>query len=478
VSRDRRRVEPFFAAGEGDAARRLLLLSPHFPPGTAAGALRWQKLARHAADRGFGLDVLAYAPAELERPDASRLAELPKGTRVFGVPRRPLALERAEKRALAVRDALRARPRAGPPGAGADLAAGAPRAVAQAQADAAASSRRPWVRAYDAAMEYARHGRWARDAATLAGRIHEPGVHVAVVSCGPPHMVHEGGRLAAERCRLPLVVDMRDPWRLTDRLTDDVDSPLWHRLAARYEPRVVARADLVVMNTPQARDAMRAAYPARAARIVAVLNGWDEEPALPPAAPDGRFLVAFVGTVYLDRDPRPFFRAAARVVRELRLDPRAFGIEFLGHVDAPRGVSCTALAAAEGLAPYFAARPPAPRREALALMARATLLLNLPQGLPKAIPSKVYEYMTSPAWVLALAEAGSATAWVMREAGADVVAPGDVDGIAAVLRERIEQHRRGTRPVPLARDARFSRRAQAGRLFDALERVLAGAPPA
>ena len=99
------------------------------------------------------------------------------------------------------------------------------------------------------------------------------------------------------------------------------------------------------------------------------------------------------------------------------------------------------------------------------------MLLNLPQSLHLAIPSKVYDYMRFPAWVLSLSEADSATAWLLGQVRGRVVAPYDVDGIARVLRECIEQHCRGVRPAPLTRDPRFSRRAQAERLFTAIERI-------
>lgn len=451
------------------ATRRILLLSPHFPPGAAAGALRWQKLARHACERGFGLDAVAFDPAALERRDEGRLADLPADVRAFGVPPRRLAIERLEKAALAALRPLRRGARAG----GAEASGPGP-----ARAPASASAGPGWhprqvLRAYDAAMDYAREGSWAADAARVALRVFDPSRHCVVVSCGPPHMAaHEAGRRVAEHTRRPFVVDMRDPWRLVDRLAEGLESPTWRRLAARYERRVIALADLVVMNTVLARDAMRRLYPERAERIIAVLNGWDEDP-LPVAKPDPRFLVAFVGTIYLDRDPRPFFRAAGRVVRELGLAPEEFGIEFLGDVGDVGGSSTTALAASEGLDRHFRARPPAPHREALELMARATLLVNLPQSLPMAIPSKVYEYMRFPAWVLCLSEPGDSPAWLLGAAGGDVVDREDAEGIARVLRTRVEEHRRGVRPEPLARDARFSRRAQAARLFDAIDGLLA-----
>ena len=40
-----------------DGTPRLLLITYHFPPGQAAGALRWQKFVTRGAARGWAFDV-------------------------------------------------------------------------------------------------------------------------------------------------------------------------------------------------------------------------------------------------------------------------------------------------------------------------------------------------------------------------------------------------------------------------------------
>ena len=62
-----------------------------------------------------------------------------------------------------------------------------------------------------------------------------------------------------------------------------------------------------------------------------------------------------------------------------------------------------------------------------------------------------------------LAGAGAVT-----EAGADRVAPDDIEAIEAVLERHFDQRRAGERATPVAADPRFSRRVQAERLFDAI----------
>ncbi|HEX8692853.1 MAG TPA: hypothetical protein VF746_10565 [Longimicrobium sp.] len=456
--------------------RRLLLISHHFPPGQATGALRWQKLASHAAERGWGIDAITVHPDSLASADFTRLAELPEGTRVYGVRVPPDRWARWEDAAHAfLRRVVR---RSASPGrSGSSGGSASPAHPAPADADLAWRRDLRWsatpagaLRAYRAWRSFAHEWAWAKEAADAAAAVLEAGVHAAVVTCGPPHMVHLAGRQAAARAGLPFVMDLRDPWSLAPAVTRALGSPLWYRLAERHERRAVADAALVVCNTGALADAMRAAHPAAAERVVAVMNGCDEEP-LPPRREDGRFTIAYAGNIYIDRDPRPLLRAAARVAREEGLPPERFGLEFVGHADAFGGVPLVALAEAEGAGGYVTVHPRRPRAEALAMLAKASVLLSLPQGVDLAIPSKVFEYMQFPAWLLALAARGSATEVLLRGSGADVVEPGDEEAIARVLGDRYRRWARGERPRPLNADGRFGRRRQAEVLFAELERI-------
>jgi glycosyltransferase involved in cell wall biosynthesis len=284
-------------------------------------------------------------------------------------------------------------------------------------------------------------------------------------------MPYEAARRLAQGAGLPLVLDMRDPWRLQQRLNEHVASPLWFRLAERYERRCVAQAALVVTNTEPFRDAMRRTYPDHAERIIAVMNGIDEEP-IPEVPPDPRFVVAYAGAIYLDRDPGPLLRAGARVIREEGLSPEQFRIEFIGNTESYGGVPVAQIAASAGITEYVGTGPPRPRGEAMAFLARATLLVSLPQDSDLAIPSKVFEYLNFKAWVLALATPESATGLALAGTGADLADPGDEAAIAEVLRRHWREFAAGSRPGRPAGTAGLRRRAQARILFDALAPLL------
>jgi hypothetical protein len=454
----------FFEAAEpsAKAQRRLLLISMHFPPAQAIGALRWQKLARYAHERGWGLDVLTLDPECLERMDSSTLDDLPPGTRVFGVRLESSASERAVDILWQGLRRLRSAPvrRRG--------------SIGRTEVHAGGGMRAQLRRAYFAWREQARDLRWARHAAHAGVEMVRPAVHRAVVSCGPPHLAHEAGRRVAARTGLPLIVDLRDPWSLVERLPEEVASPLWFARARWFERRVVAAAALVVTNTDACRRAMAALYPGAAPRIITVMNGYDDDERIPLAAtrPGGRFVIAYAGSIYIDRDPTPLFRAAALLISSLRLSPDEVGIELMGEVQRFGERPVSDLARAAGIERYVHLLPSRPRRAALEFLSGAGVLVCLPQDSHLAIPGKVFDYMRFDAWILALAEPESATARLLAGSGADVVSPRDPDAIAGVLAERYREFRAGIRPTRLGGNGRFSRREQARRLFDAVDAQL------
>jgi hypothetical protein len=452
---------PFFGSSVPETGseprRRLLLITYHFPPGTAVGGVRWQQFARYFAELGWDIDVITREPGELEQRDDRRLEQLPPGTRIFAA--------RAQTPLAAIpqrfwRSFRRFIPRR------------APRAVEAVgrRELAGGGGRRGFARAYSAWLDFAEGGAWARSAARIGHALARETSYDAVASSGPPHMAHEAARLIARSAKLPLITDFRDPWSLVERVPEHIASPLWFALASRHERRIVHEAAVVAMNTDRSRDAMRRHYPALAERIVTVRNGSDDDP-LPEGTSESRFTIRFAGSIYLDRDPRLVFRAAARVVHDLNLSPHDLGLLFMGEVESFGGTSLREMAAEEGIGGFVETRPPRPRHEAMRFLRAAAMLLSLPQDSDMAIPAKIFEYVRFPAWLLVLAVAESATAEVLTGTEADVAEPTDVEAIARIIRRRYEQFARGERPEPVGRGGLFDRRIQAALLLDRIRRA-------
>ena len=470
-------IQPFFARGDvgGQDLRRLLVFSYHFPPDRAIGARRWEKFAHFAAERGWGLDVIMRVDPEWRAQDP-RLAALPSGVRVFGVAERELPADRAEH---ALWSMTRGRKR-GVDAPSEAAAAGAMPAVTQQRPSSFARDEIHWepsvraaFRAYWAWRDFARTTDWSRRAARLAARIADRGVHRAVVTSGPPFMVHEAGRRLSYRTGIPFVMDMRDPWADVERLQEGIASPVWLGLAARHERRSVRQASLVVANTELARRQMVERYPDRASDILTVMNGADDDP-IPAPSRSCRFTIGHAGTVYLDRDPRALFAAAARLVQERSLTPDQFALSFMGDIEAVGSYPIDAVARELGIRDYVEFVPAGPHQAAMEFQAAATMLLVMSGTNMAAIPAKTFESGRFPAWLLALSARGSATAMLLEGTGADVAEPGDADTILCALRRRYDQFVAGERPKPIAADPRFSRREQARILFDAIEERVGG----
>jgi hypothetical protein len=270
-----------------------------------------------------------------------------------------------------------------------------------------------------------------------------------------------------------MVMDLRDPWSFSERIPEVHASPLFFRLASRFERRAVKQASLVVMNTEPARRAMQAAHPDRSGDVITVPNAYDER-AVPVVDRGRRFVIAYAGTIYLDRTPHTLFKAVSSFVREQGLSPDQIGIEFMGHINAIDGETVEQIAQREGLGGYVATHPPGGFADAERFLAGGSMLVSLPQDSHMAIPSKIYDCMRFDARLLVFAEPESATAEYLAGSGADVVAPNDVEATIATLRSAWSQHEAGLRPEPIARNPAYSRRAAADRMFEALDRVLAG----
>jgi hypothetical protein len=463
---------------------RILLLSYHFPPGTSAGALRWQKMLRFGAELGWECDVVTLHPGDVSQPDGARLDDLPTCTRVVGVRKAIHPMDRVEHflwrlyRRLRSPRVPRTRDTPHATGEAAGHHASLPTSKAsysRTELEAERWGLRRAHAAYMARIECARDLAWARAAARAGSLLATERPYAAIISCGPPHMIHVAASELARRTGVPHVVDMRDPWSLVERLAAVFASLSWYRVAEKYEGVVVSRAGLIVTNTTAHEHALRAIYPQAAGHITTVMNGFDEDVSLEPGHGD-RFVIAYAGTVYLDRDPTILFRAAATVIRELSLTPDEISIELMGHVHTHDGVSTEAIAAAEGLDGFLRIHPPRSHADMLRFLAGSAMVVSLPQDSEMAVPSKIFDYMQVPSRILALAREVSATGQLLRNSEALVVAPDDLHGVAQAIRDEFQKFRQGLRPARLGADARFSRREQAARLFHRLEMITGSSP--
>jgi glycosyltransferase involved in cell wall biosynthesis len=407
-------------------ARRILLLTYHFPPSGASGSFRLLGFARHLPR--FGWQPIVVAPPQIpwEPVDPGLGRQVPPEAVVCPVPY-PQGLLSKPLRRLA------------------------PYAVWLAPA---------W---------------WG---AVRAVRRFRPD---AVLTSGPPHWVHLLGLGLRSRFRLPWVADFRDPW-VADGKSQPARS-LRRRWQAYWERAVMRGADAIVANAPLASQSMQAAYPLYQDKVITITNGYDAESFLPrpPAATvNRRVTLLHAGELYYGRDPRPFLDALGDLTREQPAWTDGVQVRFVGSVtakhfeagfDFQREVNQRGLESAvrlEGRLPY---------QQVLHELSTSDILLMLDTpGRRIGIPAKAYEYLGTGRPLLALSERDGDVAWLLRESGIPhrIAPPGDRGPIKQALLELVNEVRTGGLVAPdREKLAQFTRAHLTGRLAGILDAFVA-----
>jgi glycosyltransferase involved in cell wall biosynthesis len=290
-----------------------------------------------------------------------------------------------------------------------------------------------------------------------------------VITTSPPSSVHLVGAAVKRATGIPWVADLRDsmvahPHRHAERMLVRAKEQGEHAVA-----RLVARnASAIVTVSDAITEEVRERDPRGPVETIANGSDFDDFVGL-EHRPSDRFRITHAGSFFGKRDPRPFLTALA----QSGLDDVV--VRFLGDFRS----TDREWAEAQSLGDRLELIPYAPRRHSLELQRDSeALLLLIPDagGRGKGVLSgKVFEYLAAERPILAVVPPDGAAAELIRAAQAGVVvAPDDVDGMAAALRELHTRWRGGTLPdTALSEEWRtkVSRQTRVEELARLLERL-------
>jgi len=277
---------------------------------------------------------------------------------------------------------------------------------------------------------------------------------------------------------LPWVLDLRDPMSQDDY----PDDPLVRRVWSHVERACIRRVSRVIFTAEATRRMYLERYPEflKPEMCVLISNGYDETdfrdlevPAIGPVPTGRQIRLVHSGLIYpVERDPRPMFRAVARLKKMGRLMADRVQIVFRapGSEDLYRK-----LLAERDIEDLIALEPHVPYRQALQECAQADgLLLFQAADCDMQIPAKAYEYLRIGKPILAMTTHTGETAALLREVGGStIVNIASEDEIYDGLSSFVDALRAGTHPVPdKDKIRRYTREAQAGqlaRVFDELK---------
>jgi len=415
---------------------RILLISYHFPPDPAVGALRASHVAEALQAAGHEVTVItARLPGERGRwrPAASGLRirpirSLPTLRDLYAWAKRGLRVRRSDR--------------------------------PETQSDRSTSD---WPDHVPSWKRYLLSLLWFLDDRTgfvipalLAAVGQVRGGIDLVYTTVPPFSGHLVGLILRRLGGFRWAAEFRDPW------TDQRGKPphvrsRWSDAAERWLERQCLRAaNHVIAVTDNTRDLLVAKANGKAngggfaGKTIVVRNGIERlaVAASTTRPAQGPFRIVHVGTFYDWRDPRPFFVSLAAATRTFGVPSRNLDVELIGDCRWYHGTSVEKFAADLGLADVVRFRDWVPHGDALRAIETADLLLLLNENQPAQAPTKMYEYLGTRIPILAFADEGGEVVHMLRRVGGHyLVTDRNTDTGARLIGEAIRNRRASQDPV-------------------------------
>jgi hypothetical protein len=254
---------------------------------------------------------------------------------------------------------------------------------------------------------------WYHPAVCAANKLLKQISFAAVWSTSFPRTAQIIGYEISKRYGLPWIADWRDPWLHYIEGWGDPSCPYIRRRYEQMLVRHLEQVSLVTMNSEKLCEFWQARMPEYAAKFCPLPNGIPEElwSQSIPLVKTERFVISYLGSIYQRLSPSVVFRGL-KLWMENKPEVRNH-VELRFYGDMPRD-NVLLQAENDGVADIVRVENRVNRGEIVELIKRSTCLLLLAQGLILKIPGKTYEYLISNKPIIAVAEPDSATGMLLR----------------------------------------------------------------
>lgn len=233
----------------------------------------------------------------------------------------------------------------------------------------------------------------------------------AFITSGPPMGTHVGGLLLKYLTHAKWIADFRDPW-YPGLKWDELQyrTPISDEMHKRLECQVIRKADLLISTAPSVTTYFKSKLPERARdKCLTITNGFDESDFIgitPRTAKQSKVRIVYAGSLYVGRNPEPFFAALEKLVLSNAIDKNQFEIEFIGEVEYYNNKSVPALIKEYRLESFVKLSDRIPFKACLERLLSSNALLLFAQDFPEQIPAKIFEYLRMNKLIFAIANEG------------------------------------------------------------------------
>jgi hypothetical protein len=274
------------------------------------------------------------------------------------------------------------------------------------------------------------HIGWVPDAVRRGYHIAKTTRVDCIYATGGPWSCLFAATLLHKLCRIPLVLDFRDPWVSNPNMI--VKSRFSRYVQKKMESMCVNASRIVVANTEELRQDFIMRYSnLDPRRFVTITNGFEDMPRETSCSTE-KFILVHAGALYQSRNPLNFLRAVVELVNDGAIPAERFKVQLVGGASIADSTVESDLRS-EALRDVLEIIPRVSHDKALLFQQRASALILIQTGFPLQVPRKLYEYLSLARPILAIAEPRSATARMINELCLGYVAEDNVNAIKRAI---------------------------------------------
>jgi len=309
--------------------------------------------------------------------------------------------------------------------------------------------------------------------------------HDAIFVTAPPFSSFVTGAALSRRSGLPLIVDYRDEWGISNQFQENRQkSPLSHRLQGRMQRNVLRQAAAAIATTRRSAASIQEAVERAGgtANVSCIYNGYDsadltshstaqESDVNQSNGPDRKVRLAYVGTLWNLTSIEPIVAAIEKLAATMPEKAGRIELVVAGRrtgaqehvIDRLGQTPCRVIR--EGYVEH---------QRAIEIMRAADvqcLLLSDVAEAGRVVPAKTFEYLAMGRRILFVGPEGEVREILTDFPQAESFLPSDVAGIAEYLSRRLDSSQVECEDGLFATPERFERRTLTKRLANMLTQV-------
>ena len=290
-----------------------------------------------------------------------------------------------------------------------------------------------------------------------------------IVTTGPPHSMHMIGLKLKKKTGVAWVADFSDPWVRWDILKKFHLSWPAMQVHKRLESAVVRNADIVLTVSETWANEIKKDH-GKEAQVIT--NGYDyQDFRSSNHTVDKKFIISHSGLVNEFRNPQNLWVALTELCKEDEEFDKMLQIEFSGIVDSQ---VLDAIKSDKILGSKFKFNDYVSHQEVLKIYNSSSVLLLLLNNTDNAmghLPGKLFEYLPSNRYILAIGATEGDSAKIIQETETGISCnPEDMAGIKKAISSFFTHFKNGNFPDSVNIE-KYSRKVLTRKLADVFEQI-------